>query len=65
MNATTDIDAVGRIDIHRADHSLPVFNSTTTQMFTGAAEGKLILKCYAPGNSATARNERERINLHF
>jgi len=49
MNAATDIDAVGCIDVDRADRSLPVFNSTTTQMFTGAAKGKLILKCYAAG----------------
>lgn len=28
------IDAVKRIDIHRIDRALPVFNSTTTQIFT-------------------------------
>lgn len=37
MNAMVGIGADKRIDIYRIDRALPVFNSTTTQIFTRTA----------------------------
>jgi len=37
INAMAGIGAVKRIGIHRIDRALPIFNSTTTQIFTRTA----------------------------